>query len=140
MNNRHSESMHSAIDGLFYAPANFEMLVSLINDTLKSRHNIALTPNTSTCIKSNLLDIMKFVYDHRSELQMKQPISLSEYNLVMNKQVLDISIEKLPKVIQQNLSCRPLQSDHIGKNIDNAFKKLQNLGGMSKSFFPLFLA
>lgn len=127
MNHRNQESLHDTLDQIFYSPSNFEMLISLIKDTLMSRYNIKFTEATFECVKTNLLDIMKFIFDHRSELQTKEPMSLSEYNLVMNKQVLDIAIEKLPKVIQKNMSCRPVQSgQNLHNNVENAFKKIQD--------------
>lgn len=116
----------NAIDHLFYTPSNFEMLATLIKDTLKTRHNISTQGEVHKCVKNEILDIMKRVYENRFEIEQKRPQSLSEYNLMMNKQVLDIAVARLPQLIQQNLSCRPDTTDRTLQSIDGAFKRLQD--------------
>ena len=116
----------NAIDHLFYTPSNFEMLASLIKDTLQTRHNISTQGSVNQCVKNEILDIMKRVYDNRFEIEHKGPHSLSEYNLMMNKQVLDIAVARLPQLIQQNLSCRPDATARGLQSIDGAFKRLQD--------------
>ena len=124
--NRQPTSNTDAIDHLFYTPSNFEMLASLIKDTLQARHNISTQGAVNQCVKNEILDIMKRVYDNRFEIERKGPHSLSEYNLMMNKQVLDIAVAKLPQLIQQNLSCRPDATARSHQSIDGAFKRLQD--------------
>jgi hypothetical protein len=124
--NRQTSTSNNVIDHLFYAPSNFEMLASLIKDTLKSRHNISTQGKVNECVKQEILTIMKHVYEHRNSIQQKQPQSLSEYNLMMNKQVLDIAVARLPQLIQQNLPCRPDGTTRASQSIDSAFKRLQD--------------
>lgn len=124
--NRQPTSNTNAIDHLFYTPSNFEMLASLIKDTLQTRHNISTQGAVNQCVKNEILDIMKRVYENRFEIESKGPRSLSEYNLMMNKQVLDIAVVRLPQLIQQNLSCRPDASSRSLQSVDGAFKRLQD--------------
>lgn len=124
--NRQPTSNKFAIDHLFYTPSNFEMLASLIKDTLKTRHNISTQGKVNECVKNEILDIMKRVYDNRFEIETKGPQSLSEYNLMMNKQVLDIAVARIPQLIQQNLSCRPDATSRSLQSVDGAFQRLQD--------------
>ena len=119
-----TQQRQSQIDNMFYNPTNFEMLVSLLSETLQSRHSIKLTESTYSCVKNELLSIMQQVFDNRHELPT--PPSLSEYNLMLNKRVLDLSLKTIPAIVNKNLPCRPDASTRFQDSIDSAFEKLQS--------------
>jgi len=119
-----TQQRQSQIDNMFYNPNNFEMLVSLLSETLQSRHSIKLTEDSYSCVKKELLSIMQQVFDNRHNLPT--PPSLSEYNLMLNKRVLDLSLKTIPEIVSKNLSCRPDASSRFQDSIDSAFEKLHS--------------
>lgn len=124
--NQQTQNQNESIDAVFFHRSNYGMLFGLLNETLQSRFNMSLTSKTSECVKTELLRIMKDTFEHRNEFDIPSRISVSEFNLIMNKAVLDASLETIPNIINRNMSCRPKNaSSQYEKNIDDAFDQIQ---------------
>ena len=119
--NSHSES----VDTMFFNPNNYQMLFSLLHDTLQSRFNIQLNSKTINCVKDELLSIMNNTYNSKQSMNLKTPMSISELNLVLNKKVLDVAVNTIPEILQQNISCRPKPASRLHGSINDAFSKIQ---------------
>lgn len=124
--NQQTQNQNESIDAVFFHRSNYGMLFGLLNETLQSRFNISLTSKTSECVKTELLRIMKDTFENRNEFEIPSRISVSEFNLIMNKAVLDASLQTIPNIINRNMSCRPKNaSSRYDNNIDEAFDQIQ---------------
>lgn len=114
-----------AINRHFFSHANYQMLFSLLQGTLNSRFNMEISPSVQECIKNELLETMQHTFKNKASIRVDSPVTLEEYNLLLNKKVLDRAMKKIPQVVQQNMSCRPKVSPKMQDNVDEAFDKLQ---------------
>jgi len=116
-------------ESIFFSENNVKMLYTLIHQNLETKFNCELPQDI---ILDGVKQVMVQVFNNRTNFVIiNNSMTSQKYNMILNKKVLDISLETLPTMLNYKKSELPLsfrqESSQTGyeTNISQQFAELQ---------------
>ena len=104
------------MDRIFFSKNNFNVLYNIIGEKMFKRHQLDIASDNK--YESDIINIMRSVYQQRNTYQIPSNISPQQYSNELSKKVLGISINYLSNNLQQRKSIQETPK-HIQKPVVN---------------------